>query len=281
MKRIGVIGIGTMGHGIADNFLKNGYDVIVWNRTPEKVADLLEKGAVAAKTPKEAAAKSDLIFEVTANDESAAEVWLGDDGILAGATDEKFLITCATLSVEQIGKLAEACASQGFTFFDMPMTGGRIGAVNGQLILLASGDKNELEKLRTDLTAIAKDVKYFGPAGSGTKYKLILNSVQAVHIVAFGEAMRMAKEAGLDESLVGDALSQLPGGYTTNLAWQCYQQAPDPVNFSVDWEAKDLDYATRMAAKDTYPVRDKAREKFTQAQQEGLGKDDWTTVNKL
>lgn len=280
MKKVGVVGVGTMGCGIADNFLKNGYEVFVWNRTPEKAQDLVEKGAQQTKSPKQAAEKSDIVIEVTANDESSLQVWQGTEGILAGADSKKRLITCATLSVEHVGMLARDCEDKGFTFFDMPMTGGRIGAVNGQLILLASGDPVELDKIKSDLMAIAKDIKYFGSVGSGTKYKLILNSLQAIHIVGFGEAMRMAKEVGLDESVVGDALSQLPGGYTTSLSWQCYQSEPKPVNFSVEWEAKDLGYASKMVKED-YPLRDKAKEKFDQAEQAGHGRDDWTKVNKL
>lgn len=278
--KVGVIGIGTMGHGIADNFLKSGYEVIVWNRSQDKLKDLVSKGAISARTPKQVASDANIIFEVTANDESSREVWQGNQGILAGATPDKYLITCATLSVVRINEMAQDAKERSLKFFDMPMTGGRMGAVSGQLILLSSGDEGQIAEIRDVLKAIAKEVKYFGPIGSGTKYKLILNSLQAVHAAGFGEAIKMAKEVGLDERLAGDALSELPGGYTTQLSWKCFQEAPDPINFSIEWLTKDLDYAHKMIS-NTYPLMDEAQIKFEKAKAQGHGNEDWTIVNKL
>src|SRR5689334_620315 len=105
MKTIAVIGTGIMGAGIANNFLKNGYQVFVWNRNKDRLKPLLEAGAVAVETPKQATEKADIVFEVTANDESSRAVWLEPDGIFAGASPEKTLITNATLSVPWIDEL--------------------------------------------------------------------------------------------------------------------------------------------------------------------------------
>jgi len=279
MKKVAVIGLGIMGHGIADNFLKKGYEVYVWNRHPDKAQDL--KGAKLAGSPKEATEQADIIFEVTANDESSREVWMGKQGILGGAKPGQYLITCATLSVNWVEELAAKCKEQSLTFFDMPMTGSRMGAENGQLILLAGGDRSKLEMIKEDLEhSIAKEVKYFGAVGSGTKYKLILNTLQGIHLLGFGEALRMAKETGLEVKTVGDALAEAPGGTATNLAWKNYQNEPKPINFSVEWETKDLTYAQEMAKKSQYPLRDKAQDKFKRAVEEGHGDEDWTTVIK-
>ena len=98
-KTIAVIGTGIMGSGIVTNFLKNGYTVIVWNRTQNKLTPLIKKGAQTAKTPKEAASAADIVFEVTANDESSRSVWLGSDGILKGAKPDTTLIINGTVSV--------------------------------------------------------------------------------------------------------------------------------------------------------------------------------------
>lgn len=279
MKSIGVIGVGIMGRGIVENYLKNGYKVIIWNRTASKIQDLIEGGAVLAKTPKDCVSSSDIVFEVSANDESSREIWTGKNGILEAAKPSKPLITCATLSVDWVLELAELCQQRNLSFYDMPMTGGRKGAVTGQLILLASGDEQGIERIKPDLQAITKDVKYFGPVGSGTKYKLILNSLQSVHLTAFGEAMRMASEVGLNIQTVGEALAELPGGYTTQLSWQCYQEQPKPINFSVNWLAKDLDYAHKMTSGE-FPLMDEAQKRFEEAKKDGHGEDDWSVVNK-
>ena len=281
MKSVAVIGLGIMGHGIVRNFLKKDHKVFVWNRTPAKADDLVDEGAVLANTVKEAVQKADMVFEVTADDESSKEIWLGNDGIFTNATPHQFLVTCATLSAKWTDELAAKCSDAGLQFFDMPMTGGRMGAESGELILLAGGNKNKLETIKPELASIAKDVKHFGKAGSGMRYKLILNALQAVHIIGLGETLRMANAAGLDENTVGEALAERPGGAITQLTWDCYKNEPDPINFSVEWIAKDLRYAAEMAYDTQHPLLDLARKIYDQAISQGHAQADWTKVNKL
>lgn len=281
MKTIAVVGLGIMGHGIADNFLKNGYQVVVWNRSKDKAADLIDKGAVFAESVKEAVKNAEIVIEVTANDESSKQIWLGDEGILSAATPEQTLIACATLSIEWTEELAKKCADTGLSFFDMPMTGSRIGAEAGELTLLVGGDESELEAIQEDLEAIASELKYFGKAGSGMKFKLLLNSLQAIHATGFGEMLKIAREVGLDEKLVGDALSEKPGGVTTKFAWRDYQKEPIPINFSTEWVNKDLGYALDMSKNVNHPLLDDAKSLYQKAVDDGHGQDDWTMINKL
>lgn len=280
MKRVAIIGTGIMGSGMATNFLKAGYGVTVWNRTPEHAKALIEQGASLATSPRTATETSDIIFEVTANDESSQAVWHGDDGILAGANTDKTLVTSATLTVSWTEKLAAECAEKSFTFFDMPLTGGRVAAEAGSLTLLVGGDETKLELLKPDLKAISSKIFYFGPAGSGMKYKLILNSLQASHLEAFAEAMRLAAQAGLEASTVGSALVDRPGGVITELAWRSFQEQKPPLTFSVDWITKDLDYAQQLANGIELPIFKKVLDTYRQAQNQGHGQDDWTMIIK-
>jgi 3-hydroxyisobutyrate dehydrogenase-like beta-hydroxyacid dehydrogenase len=204
---------------------------------------------------------------------------MGDNGILAGANKDKILITNATLSIPWVDKLAGINKQKGFQFLDMPMTGGRIGAENGQLVLLTGGAKGILTELETDIKAIATKVIYFGKAGSGMRYKLILNMLQGIHMAAFGEVLSLAKEMGLDIKMVGNALAERPGGTTTNFAWRNFQNQPDPINFSVDWITKDLRYAQKAASKSKTPLLDQTLKKYNKAVLKGLGKKDWTVIN--
>lgn len=281
MKKIAIVGIGIMGNGIASNFLKKGYEVIVWNRSKEKLSVLEKQGAKIASTPKEATELAEIIFEVTANDESSKAVWLGNDGILAGMNPNKIAITSATLSVKWLDELAKLNLDKNHTFFDMPLTGGRIGAETGQLVLLVGGDENKLEEIKNDLEAISTKLIYFGKAGSGMRYKLLLNMVQGIHIVALGEALKVAKANDLDIKKVGDALAERPGGTTTNLAWRDYQTEPNPINFSVEWITKDLNYAKQMADGISTELLDEVLKKYKEALDKGLDQSDWTAVNKM
>lgn len=279
MKRIAVIGTGIMGSGIVKNYLKNKYKVYVWNRNKDKLKELVSLGAVAVNLPQDAAKMADIVFEVTANDESSESVWLGDSGILAGANKNKILITNATLSIPWIDKLALICEQRDFQFLDMPMTGGRIGAETGQLVLLTGGNENLLQILKPDLKVICTKIIYFGKAGSGMRYKLILNMLQGIHITALGEVLSLAKEMGLDLKNVGDSLAERPGGTTTNLAWRDFQKQPKPINFSVDWITKDLRYAKKAAVKTKTPLLDQTLENYNKAILDGLGQKDWTIIN--
>lgn len=278
MTRVAVLGLGIMGHGIADNFLKNGYELTVWNRSAEKAQDLVARGARLADCVADAVKGADLVFEVTANDESAREMWLDSDGIVAHVRSDQTLITCATLSVDCVDELAVACAEKGLTFFDMPMTGSRQGAESGQLTLLAGGDEQKLNEVKPHLEKIASQVKYFGPAGSGMRFKLVLNCLQAVHLAGFGEAMRLAKKLGLDVTQTGEMLTEKPGGATTQMAWRDYQNHPVPVNFAVELITKDETYALRNIDKTDVPLITQTLAEYQKAIADGHGHDDWTYV---
>lgn len=279
-KRIAVVGTGIMGSGIAANFLKAGYDVTVWNRTPAHAEPLIKQGAAAEASPRAAAAAADIIFEVTANDESSRAAWQGDNGILDGVDVSKTLIASATLTVDWIEELARLCAGKGYNFFDMPLTGGRPAAESGTLTLLTGGDEQKLALLKPDLTAISSKILYFGPSGSGMKYKLTLNALQATHLAAFGEAMRLAEKAGLDAAAVGPALVDRPGGIQTVIGWQAYQAGDIPLSFSVDWIAKDLHYAKQMAGDLPLPLLDDVLAGYDRLQKHGHGNDDWAMIIK-
>jgi 3-hydroxyisobutyrate dehydrogenase-like beta-hydroxyacid dehydrogenase len=275
MTNVAVIGLGIMGRGMASNLAANGHHVIVWNRTPGRLP-----GLPAAPSPALAAAEAAVVIEITANDESSRRVWLGPDGILAGARPGTVLISAATLSVSWVSELAAACDKRGLAFFDMPVTGGAEGARTGKLVMLVGGDRGRLAGIAPVLSAISREVRHFGPVGAGTRFKLVLNGLQAIHMAAFGEALRMATAAGLDREQVGRALVDRPGGVITEMAWNSLVNPPEPVNFSAEWAHKDLTYAARMAAAIPHPVLDAVLSVFSQAVEEGRGRDDWSTVNK-
>jgi 3-hydroxyisobutyrate dehydrogenase-like beta-hydroxyacid dehydrogenase len=278
MMNIAVLGLGIMGHGIADNFLKHGYGLTVWNRSAEKAQDLVARGARLAASVADAVGSVDIVFEVTANDESSRELWLGENGIIAHANATQTLISCATLSVEWVDELAKTCAEKGLTFFDMPMTGSRAGAEGGTMLLLVGGEEQKLNEVKPHLEKIASQVKLFGPAGYGTRIKLVLNCLQAVHLAGFGEAMRLANALGLDQKLTGEMLAEKPGGATTQMAWRDYQNYPEPINFAVELIAKDETYALRNIDSAQTPLVASTLEQYKQAIAQGHGNDDWTYI---
>jgi 3-hydroxyisobutyrate dehydrogenase-like beta-hydroxyacid dehydrogenase len=280
MKTIGIVGLGIMGSGMAANFLKKGFTVYVWNRSAKAVSAQVAHGAVSCASPREVAEHADIIFEVTANDESSRAVWAGEEGILAGAGADKVIIASATLSVRWIDELASICRDKGVTFCDIPMTGGRVGAESGALTLLCGGDPTVIKSLQPVFDAIAKKVFYFGHAGKGMRYKLILNYMQALHIVGFGTAMKMAKAHNMDLETVAAALAERPGGVITEIAKNRYFKDTDPVTFSIEWIVKDLTYAKEYAGDLAVPLLDDVLEVYKKSLASGHGEDDWASVNR-
>lgn len=281
MKKIGIVGLGIMGRGMAENFLKNGYEVYVWNRTRTVAENFVSKGAIVCNTPSEVAQKANIIFEVTANDESSREMWEGSDGILAGADKTKFLIASATLSVKWTDELFTKCDKKGFRFLDIPLTGGRIGAETGNLILLCGGSENNLKQIKSALEAISSKIFHFGPEGHGMRYKLILNFIQAVHMIGFGQAMKIAKANNMDLQKVSQGLTDRPGGIITTIGKNTYFKEPDPVTFSIEWLTKDLTYAKRLADKLDVSLLDDVLKEYKKAMEKGYGNKDWASVNTL
>ncbi|WP_431898607.1 NAD(P)-dependent oxidoreductase [Nonomuraea sp. bgisy101] len=273
MTKVAVVGLGIMGSGIAANLVAHGHEVVVWNRTPGRAGGLTE-----VATPAEAATSAEVVFEVTADDDSSRQVWLGADGILAGAGPGTVLVSSATLSVDWVAELAAACAERELTFYDMPVTGGAAGARTGNLVMLAGGDPAMPATLEDALAAISKEVRHFGPVGAGTRFKLVLNALQATHMAAFGEALKLATAVGLDREQVGRALVDRPGGVITEMAWQSVIAPPEPINFSAEWARKDLDYAARMGQSGAHPILDSVLSVFSAAVAQGHGQDDWSTV---
>lgn len=277
MKKIGIVGLGIMGRGIARNFLKKGYQVFVWNRTKEVSRSI--EGASVCMSPAEVASSADLVFEITANDESSKSVWTGKHGILAGARKDTILVASATLSVGWVDKLADTCKKSDRTFLDIALTGGRIGAETGNLTLLCGGSQKILEEITPDLLAIAKKIFHFGPQGHGMRYKLILNFLQAVHIVGFGQAMKVAKAHAMDLKKVSEALVDRPGGVITGIAAQAYFKEPDPVTFSIEWITKDLRYAKKLAEDLDVSFLDEVLAAYKKAVKKGFAKKDWARVS--
>jgi len=281
MKKIGIVGLGIMGKGMADNFLKNGYKVFVWNRTKAVAEEFKKKGVVVCSTPKEVTEKADITFEVTANDQSSRQVWKGKNGILKGANKSKILVASATLSVKWIDELLKQCKKQGFVFLDIPLTGGRIGAETGNLTLLCGGNEKVLNKIKTVLKAISGKIFYFGPEGHGMRYKLILNYLQGLHMIGFGQAMKMAKADKMDLKKVAEGLADRPGGMITGIAKTAYFRNPVPVTFSIEWITKDVSYAKKFAKDLDVSLLDNVLKEYKNAVKKGFKDKDWANVNTL
>jgi 3-hydroxyisobutyrate dehydrogenase len=251
MSRIGFIGLGRMGRGMAARLLAAGHQLTVHNRTPGRAGELASAGARQASTPREAAEGAEAVFVMVSDDEASRSVWFGPDGVLAaGAAPGAFAAECSTLSHAWVTELAAAATAAGMRYLDLPVTGLPEAAAEGRLTLLVGADTDDLDAARPLLQPLATDLVHFGPVGAGTAYKLIINLMGAVQIAAAAEGMALAERAGLDLEQVADAIAAGQAASPQVVRNTRRMVAADhdrQVVFSGDLRRKDAAYAIRLA----------------------------------
>jgi 3-hydroxyisobutyrate dehydrogenase len=210
-------------------------------------------------------------------------MWMGGNGVLAGAKKGAILIESSTLSPEWIKELAAAAAKQQCEFLDAPVTGTKPHAANGELIFLVGGSASALEKARSALEVMSKEIVHLGPTGSGAVMKLVNNFMAGVQAASFAEAIALASAAGLDQEKVVSILkSGAPGSPMVNRMSATAASGDYTPNFVLRLMAKDLGYATDEAAHRGVKFRTApaALEVFRQAIAAGYGEEDFSAVIK-
>ncbi len=202
-KKIGFIGLGLMGRPMSMNLLKAGHSVTVWNRTALRASELVAAGAKLAKTPREVAAASEILFTIVSDPPALEEVLWGhegqEDGALAGLKSGSIYVDSSTISPALVRKVASACAQRNVRFLDAPVTGGDWGAREGNLVFMIGGDAETLRAVEPVLGVMGKKWFHLGPNGAGQTIKLAMNGILALQVDAMAEALAIVGKAGLSE----------------------------------------------------------------------------------
>jgi 3-hydroxyisobutyrate dehydrogenase len=281
MTGVAILGVGVMGGGMARRLLAAGFALTVWNRTPERASPLEEAGAVRAATPREAAANADVIISMVADDEASRAVWTGTAGALDAAQPGALLIEASTLSPSWIEELATRASQRGCDFIEAPVTGSRRHAEQGELLFLAGGDAEIVERARPLLTVLGRGVVHLGPAGSGARMKLINNFVCGVQAAALAEAMTLIERSGLaPDAALGILLDGAPGSPLVKTVAPRMASRDYTVFFMLALMRKDLTYAMAEGESQGVPLSTAAaaRRLFDAAVQGGWGDVDFSAV---
>ncbi|MGH8969954.1 MAG: NAD(P)-dependent oxidoreductase [Actinomycetes bacterium] len=251
--RVAFIGLGRMGRGMAGRLRAAGHQVVVFNRTRDKAAALIEGGTSWADSPRDAADGAEAVFVMVSDDQASRSVWQGADGVLAADVEPgAFAIECSTLSHGWVLELSAAAQARGLRFLDCPVTGLPEAAAAGRLTLLIGADKAHLDAAESLLQPLAVDRLHFGPVGAGTAYKLIINLMGAVQIASAAEGMALAECAGLDLDQVARAIASgqaaSPQVVRNSRRMADGDHAQDIV-FSGRLRRKDAEYGVRLAEK--------------------------------
>ncbi|HEX2183309.1 MAG TPA: NAD(P)-binding domain-containing protein, partial [Rubrobacteraceae bacterium] len=183
-ERIGFIGLGIMGKPMAQNLMDAGYELTVYNRSPQKAQELGEGGASVADSPREVAENSDIIITMLPDSPQVREVVTGEAGVLEGIAEGSLVVDMSTISPVVTEELAEAVKERGASMLDAPVSGGDVGAIEGTLSIMVGGEERDFERARPLFEAMGKTVTHVGPTGAGQVTKAANQVVVALTIEA-------------------------------------------------------------------------------------------------
>ena len=250
MKKIGMIGIGMMGHGIATNIVKHGYPLAVLEHTGNQPLDALKAAGVTTHTKaRDLAAAVDIVILCVTGSPQVEAVLMGDDGVLQGLRKGTVIIDCSTAIPASTERLAKSVIEAGGRFIDSPMTRTPKEAAEGRLNLLVGGDAALFEECKPLLACFAENITHAGPVGAGHRMKLLHNYVSLGFVGLLAEAAACAERSGVAPEVLVDVLAKGGGGGVALERMKPYILSRDPsgLRFFMSNAAKDMGYYTTMA----------------------------------
>lgn len=245
---VGFIGLGLMGKPMAQNVLRAGFPLVVWNRTRVKAEDLVRAGAKLAASPRETAAQCDVLITIVSDPPALEEVLWGAHGALDGLRAGSLLIDSSTVSPEMARRLAGGCANRHVDFLDAPVTGGTWGAEKGELVFMIGGKPEVLERAKPVLETMGKRFFLLGPNGAGQTVKLGMNLLLALEVNAFAEALALVTTAGVPaERLVEVMQSSMGRSPLLDVKAPLMLKREFPASFPLRLMHKDMRLALELA----------------------------------
>jgi 2-hydroxy-3-oxopropionate reductase len=240
-ERIGFIGLGIMGRGMAANLLQAGFDLTVWNRTAERADELVAAGAKRGDSPQDVAARCDIIISCVSDTPDVLDVTLGAAGIIHGARPGTLVIDMSTISPQAAIEMAEHLAERNVEHLDAPISGGSEGAAKGTLSIMVGGKADQVERARPYFEAMGKTITHVGEHGAGQTVKLVNQILVVGTMQAISEALVFAAASGVD---LEKTLAAVSGGAAGS--WMLSNRGPQVIaddwrpGFTIDLQQKDL-----------------------------------------
>ena len=284
--RVGFIGLGTMGAGMASNLVKAGYELVVHDARKEAAEPFLNNRAVWAESPKELAELVDIAFLSLPGPSEVQEVAGGQDGLIEGMRPGSVIFDLSTNSPTVVRDLHSKFSDKGFYVLDAPVSGGPAGAHSGKLALWVGGDEQIFKKYKPILDSMGDQVAYIGPIGAGSVAKLVHNCAGYTIQAALGEVFTMGIKAGVEPLALWEAVRQGVLGRRRTFDGLISQFLPgvyDPPAFALRLAHKDVALATALGREKGVPMRlaNLALEEMTEALNRGWGDSDSRSSLKL
>ncbi|MGB6007871.1 3-hydroxyisobutyrate dehydrogenase [Castellaniella sp.] len=288
---IGFIGLGHMGGPMAQNLLKAGHALKVFDLVPAALKAATQAGATAVATAAEAVAGVDLVVTMLPASRHVEGLYLGDKGLLKSIAKGTLVLECSTIAPESARKVSAAAAACGIRMLDAPVSGGTGGAVAGTLTFIVGGADADLESARPYLQVMGKNIFHAGDAGAGQVAKICNNMLLGIQMAGTAEALALGVANGLDPKTLSDIIAKSSG---RNWATELYNPWPGVMDhapashdyeggFGVDLMLKDLGLAAEasMQSRATTPLGELARNLYALHSTQGNGKLDFSSILKL
>lgn len=280
LPRIGFIGLGIMGQAMSLNVARKGYAVCAYNRTPRELPELSAAGIKMAASPAALAAESDVIVCMLTDATAVDAVLFGPDGAAAQAKG-KVVVDMSTVAPQHSRALAAKLAEQGIRFVDAPVSGSKIPAKEGTLVILAGGEQALVQELEPLFLAMGKKVIHCGPNGQGVMMKMANNLLLGAmmeglaEMISFGQAGGLDTQAMLDVVLAGPLSCPLFG-----MKKEMFLKGEFPPQFPLKHMTKDINFVvqTADAVNSAAPAARTLRDQFNKAVEAGLGEQDVAAI---
>jgi 2-hydroxy-3-oxopropionate reductase len=283
-KTIGFIGLGIMGKPMAKHLVKAAYPLVVFNRTASKAQELVEIGAIQATSPKEVARQSDIIITMVSDSPEVELVVLGPNGVIEGVKPGSIVIDMSSISPIVTQKIAAELAKKKVAMLDAPVSGGEIGAIQATLSIMVGGDEAVFTEVKPILERMGKSVVRVGAIGAGGFTKLSNQIIVAAALQAMSEAMVLAKKAGVDMTLVYEAIKGgMAGGRTLDMKTPKLVERNFEPGFKIDLHLKDLKNALQAGRSlgVALPATGLIHELFSACSAQGKGQKDHSVIFTL
>lgn len=284
MAKVGFVGLGVMGGGIAKRLLAAGHDVVGYNRTREKAQWLVDLGLVLEDSPRRVAERSDVVFSMVTNTKALGAITDGPDGILAGLGPGKIYVDSTTGTPEGSRALAERVAETGAVMLDAPVSGSVSTLEEGKLSIMVGGDEDAFAQVEPILRDIGPTVTRIGDNGQALLMKIAINLSLHVQMVAFCEGVLLAEKDGIPREVAVEAmLNSVIASPMIRYRGPMILEQPEEAWFNVNMMQKDMNLALEAGRRLDVPMPTTAisNELLTAARGMGLEEYDFAIVYEV
>jgi len=279
--KIGIIGTGMLGDSVGQHLLDEGFDLTVYNRTKEKTKNLEKKGAKVVESPKKVAENVELLIIIVKDADAVKKVSFESEGIIHGKHEHLTVADMSTINPSESRKISEEFLKNGIIKLDVPVMGGPNVAISGDLVVMASGNKETFEKFKIILEKIGNKVFFLGESGVAHSVKLAMNLQITMLALSLSEGIALVKGANVDPKVFLEILNStyFKTGMSENKAYKMIEGKFEPT-FTLENLKKDI--STIIQTADSLdiqlPMIKKAEEIYQNAIEQGFGKIDYTGI---